>query len=72
MVVSLAHNFFPASRVALKFNRHHPFTPSQGSMPSNHNFIGVEMDGLHRKCDVCNKKVVYTRGFVVQLQKDVL
>ena len=26
-------------------------------MPSNHNFIGVEIDGLHRKCDICSKKV---------------
>ena len=52
--------------------RHQPFTPSHESMPSNHIFIGVEMDGLHRKCDVCNKKVnLYVSVVLVSNLKNI-
>ena len=38
-------------------SRHSLSTPSDKNTPRDHNFIGVEVDGLHRKCYICSKKV---------------
>ena len=45
----------------------HPFTAIEGQMPSDHNFISVEVEGTQH-CDICHKKVnllCHASGFVV-------
>ena len=42
--------------------RHHPSDSSEANVPSDHHFIAVEVDGLHRKCNICLKKVTYLKS----------